>query len=69
LSLFVTKPEEAGERMLYYGTSEQYATGSKILDSDGTEKAEKVLVEYRERGIGDVVMEHNQKIFERATSN
>jgi NAD(P)-dependent dehydrogenase (short-subunit alcohol dehydrogenase family) len=68
LSLFATKPEEAGERMLYYGTSEQYATGSKILDADGTEKAEKVLVEYRQRGMADVVAEHNQKIFESATS-
>ena len=67
LSLFATKPEEAGERMLYYGTSEQYANGSKILDADGTEKAEKVLVEYRQRGMADVVVEHNQKIFERAT--
>lgn len=69
LSLFVTKPEEAGERMLYYGTSDQYATGSKILDSDGTEKAEKTLVQYRERGMADVVVEHNQKIFERVTSS
>ena len=69
LSLFATKPEEAGERMLYYGTSEQYATGSKILHSDGTEKAEKPLVEYRERGFADVVVEHNQKIFERTTSS
>jgi hypothetical protein len=55
--------------MLYYGTSEQYAKGSKILDSDGSEKAEKVLVEYRERGMTDVVVEHNQKIFERVTSS
>ena len=69
ISLFVTKPEEAGERMLYYGTSEQYAKGSKILDSDGSEKAEKALVEYRERGMADVVVEHNQKIFERVTSS
>lgn len=69
MSLFATKPGDAGERMLYYGTSEQYATGSKILDSDGTERAEKVLVEYRERGLVDVVVEHNQKIFERVTAN
>ena len=69
LSLFAMRPEEAGERMLYYGTSEQYARGSKILDSDGSEKAEKALVEHRERGMGEKVVEHNAKIFERVTSS
>lgn len=67
LGLFVMKPEESGERMLYYGTSEQYEKGSRILDSDGSEKAEKVLVEYRERGLGEKVVEHNRRVFERVT--
>ena len=69
LALFATKPEEMGERVLYYGTSEQYAKGSWALDWDGTAKNEKVLVEYRERGMAEKVEEHNLKIFERATSS
>ena len=67
-SLFALTPEEAGERTLYAGTSEQYAKGSWTLDWDGTPKYAKPLVEYREKGIADKVEEHNLKIFERATS-
>ena len=68
LSLFAITPEEAGERMLYYGTSEQYAKGSWSLDWDGAAKDVEVLREYRETGMGERIVEHNHKVFERATA-
>ena len=68
LSFFALTPLEVGERMLYYGTSEQFSRGSWALDQNGTAQNVKALVEYRERGMADKVVEHNQKIFERATS-
>lgn len=68
LSPFATSPGQSGELMLYLGTSEQYAKGSWAVDSDGTAKNEKVLVEYRDRGMAGKVEEHNDRIFERITS-
>lgn len=68
LSWFAITPEEAGERMLHYATSEQFARGSWSLDWDGTPKAAKALVQAREKGMGDRIVEHNLKMFERATS-
>lgn len=65
---FIMQPEEAGERMLYYGTSEQYAKGSWSLDWDGTPKTVKVLVEYRENGMAAKVEDHNRMIFNRVSS-
>ena len=66
LGLVANKPEEIGERMLFYATSEQFAQGSWSLDWDGTPKENKVLKEYRERGFKDAVVEHNKRMFERA---
>ena len=68
VSLFAAKAEDVGERMLYCGTSEQFEKGSWILDADSSEKAVKVLQEYRERDMGEVVVEHNGRIFERVTA-
>lgn len=68
ISWFIITPEEAGERILYYGTTEQYAKGCWTLDWDGTPKTAKVLLDYRERRLADKVEDHNQKIFEHVTS-
>lgn len=67
-SFFIIQPDEAGERMLYYGTTQEYATGSWSLGWDGTPKYVKALLEYREKGTADKVEDHNQKIFQRVTS-
>lgn len=69
LGAFVaSKPEEIGERMLFYATTGEFAKGSWSLDWDGTPKENAVLKGYRERGFGDVVVEHNGRMFERAVS-
>ncbi|KAK5121687.1 hypothetical protein LTR85_004859 [Meristemomyces frigidus] len=68
LGLFASKPGEVGERMLYYGTSGQYATGSWSLDWDGKAKEGEVLREYREKGWAEKVWEHDQRMFERAVA-
>lgn len=66
LSLFVSKPEETGERMLFVATDGKYAKGSWSLDWDGKGMEVDVLKGYRERGFAEKVWEHNQKMFERA---
>lgn len=68
LSLLVTSAEESGERMLYYGTNKLFDKGCWTLDADGTAKNADALVQYRERGMTEKIAEHNQRIFERATS-
>lgn len=71
-NLFGTKPEDVGERMLYYATSEQFAgqgtKGCWTLDANGTVKMGKGLEEYRAKGMAEKVEEHNARIFERVTS-
>lgn len=69
MSWFILQPEEVGERMLYYATTEQYEKGAWTLDWDGTPKNAKPLVEARERGMVDKVADHNQKMFEKALSS
>lgn len=69
LKLVASKPEDIGERMLYYATASEYAKESWSLDWDGTMKENKVLKGYREKGLKDVVVEHNGRMFERAVSN
>ena len=69
LGVFVAKkPEEIGERMLYYGTTEESAKGSWALDWDGTPKEVDALKEYRSRGFAEKVVEHNKRVFEQALS-
>ncbi|KAF7187210.1 NmrA-like family domain-containing oxidoreductase notO [Pseudocercospora fuligena] len=66
--LVAKKPEEVGERMLYYGTTEEFAKGSWALDWDGTPKEVDALKEYRRRGFAEKVAEHNERTFEQALS-
>ncbi|KAF2165079.1 hypothetical protein M409DRAFT_24467 [Zasmidium cellare ATCC 36951] len=68
LKLTASKPEDIGERMFYYATTEEFEKGSWSLDWDGTPKENAVLKGYRERGFKDVVVEHNERVFERAVS-
>lgn len=68
LKLTASKPEDIGERMLFYATAAEFAKGSWSLDWDGTPKENAVLKGYRERGFKDVVVDHNAKMFERALS-
>jgi len=69
MSYFVIQPDEIGERMLNLGTTPQFAKGSWSLNYDGEAKNNALLVEAREKGLADKVVEHNQRIFERATSS
>lgn len=68
LGLFSLKPEEVGERMLYYGMHSGSVKGSLSLDWDGTEKETQELKGYREKGWAERVWEHNQRMFETALS-
>lgn len=68
LGFFATKPEEIGERMLFYATTEKFAKGSWSLDWDGSVKENEILKGYREKGFKDVVVEHNKRMYERAIS-
>lgn len=65
--LFATTPADSGERMLYYAMSEAAKKGVS-MDQNGNIVEVKALKEYREKGLADKVMEHNLKIFERATA-
>ncbi|WPG97424.1 Hypothetical protein R9X50_00019900 [Acrodontium crateriforme] len=69
LGFFSLKPEEAGERMVYYGTSEMYPRGSLSLDWDGEAKEVKKLVVYRQEDMEETVWEHNTRVFARALLN
>lgn len=66
ISLFASRAEDVGERMLYFATTEKFATGSWSLDWDGTSKENAVLKGYRDRGLAEKVVEHNAKIFQKA---
>lgn len=66
-SWFVTTPEDAGERMLYYATCGSYGPGSWSLDTDGTSKVNAALKKYREQGTADKVWQHNLAIFDRVS--
>ncbi|KAK5113708.1 hypothetical protein LTR62_003335 [Meristemomyces frigidus] len=68
LGLFIPGAGSVGERMLYYGTSEEYAKGSWALDERGFGKEVAVLREYRANGWADRVWEHNLQVFERVLS-
>ena len=68
LHLFSVDVKEVGERTLYYGTSDRYPKGSWSVDWNSEPKTVQTLVEYRDRGMADKIMDHNLKIFERATS-
>jgi NAD(P)-dependent dehydrogenase (short-subunit alcohol dehydrogenase family) len=63
--LLAKSPEEIGERMLYYGTVDEYGKGSRALDWDGTVKEVDALKEYRQRGFEREVVDYNTKVFER----
>ncbi|EMC96415.1 hypothetical protein BAUCODRAFT_33743 [Baudoinia panamericana UAMH 10762] len=66
MSLFVAKPADVGERMLYYGTAPQFQRGSWTLNEKGEAKEVAALKEYREKGWAEKVGEFNVKMFERA---
>jgi len=67
LSLFVARPEEVGERMVFVATTQEgYGKGSWSLDWDGKTMEVDVLKGYRERGFAEKVWEHNVRMFERA---
>ena len=63
--LFGIEPEEAGERILYDATTEQFAKGVWSIDDKGVPQTNKYLVKYREQGLAEVVAKHNQAIFEK----
>jgi hypothetical protein len=65
---FLIQPKDCAEMMLYCGTDPEFAHGSWSLDSDCSPKAVKALVEAREHGMPEKVIEHNERIFERVLS-
>ncbi|GAM87538.1 hypothetical protein ANO11243_055640 [Dothideomycetidae sp. 11243] len=67
-NLFALKPEEAGERMLHYATSDKYGAGSWSLDWDGTPKNVADLQRYRKEGLTEKVARHNERVFEKAVA-
>lgn len=68
--IFGITAEEAGERMLYYSTADQFAKGSWSIDGNGVPQTSKNLVKYREqKGFADVVEKHNKTMFDKALAN
>ena len=73
LATFVAaRPEEVGERMLYYGTAETIGGGGKgqcvAVDEKGEVKENEALRGYRERRFARKVGEWERGIVERATA-
>ena len=70
LGLLVARsPEEVGERMLFYGTSEEMAgnEGKAVaLDDKGVRREVEVLKGYREKGLAGRVVDFEEKAFEQA---
>lgn len=66
--LLFASPEESGERMLYYATSEQFAQGAWPIDERGDVSKAEALKEYRAQRFQETVWEHNEKVFEKALS-
>ncbi|KAI5361818.1 Putative short-chain dehydrogenase/reductase SDR, NAD(P)-binding domain superfamily [Septoria linicola] len=68
ISLFASRPEDVGERMLYYATAEDFANGSLSLDWDGTSKENEALERYRRQGVASKVVLHNAAVFDATCS-
>jgi NAD(P)-dependent dehydrogenase (short-subunit alcohol dehydrogenase family) len=67
-NLFALKPRDVGERMLYYGTAEQFVKGSWALDDKGIPQETDALKGYRLKGWPEKIWEHTQSTFEQALS-
>ena len=68
LTPFATSVEECGQRQLFHATSPKYAKGVHSLDWNGEEpQAPKVLTEYRERGLAEVVWKHTADFYQKIT--
>lgn len=78
MSLFGRKSEEAGERVLYAGTSRNFAPGGMTMGSDGKEGSGVYLVQgdssvvvaadvmktLRKEGVGEKLKGHTMEVFE-----
>lgn len=65
---FATPVEECGQRQLFHATSSRYAKGVYSLDWNGEQPAApKVLTEYRERGLADIVWKHTTDWYQKIT--